>query len=89
MGTNFYKCFILSQDIVCERFHIVRLFRARQIISGHILKLFRFEDVNHVLQETIVLYRRICSVAGMEEIWSNRTYVALALFSLLATCVVF
>jgi hypothetical protein len=25
----------------------------------------------------------------MEEIWSNRTYVALALFSLLATCVVF
>jgi hypothetical protein len=24
----------------------------------------------------------------MEEIWSNRTYVALALFSLLATCVV-
>jgi hypothetical protein len=26
---------------------------------------------------------------AMEEIWSNRTYVALALFSLLATCVVF
>jgi hypothetical protein len=25
----------------------------------------------------------------MEEIWSNRTYVALALFSLLSTCVVF
>jgi hypothetical protein len=26
---------------------------------------------------------------NMEEIWSNRTYVALALFSLLSTCVVF
>ncbi len=25
----------------------------------------------------------------MEEIWSNRTYVALALFSLISTCVVF
>ncbi len=25
----------------------------------------------------------------MEKIWSNRTYVDLALFSLLATCVVF
>ncbi len=32
---------------------------------------------------------RDCWVSSMEEIWSNHTYVALALFSLLATCVVF